>query len=113
MDTIVIETRNKSDARFLKNFSKRIGAKVIDSNELLADMAMRRLKKENLLDPDVNESKLKKALKDFAEQRGLSAHVIDVDEFLEEYEDMVFGHMIDEAMLDPDVSESEIMEILR
>ena len=55
METVVIEARNKSDARFLRNFSKRIGARVIEPDEL-ADIAMCRLMEADLLDPDVSES---------------------------------------------------------
>ena len=115
METGVIEARNKSDARLLRSLPKRNGAEVIEPVNLLVDMAMRRLKEENMLDSDVDERKLMKSLQKFARQNGFSAHVIAVDDFLEEYEDMVLGFWIEESMLDPepDVSESEIMEILR
>ena len=116
MEALVIEPRTKSDARFLRSVSKRIGAEIIEPVDLLVDRAMRRLKEEDLLDPNVSESAVRKALKDFAVKRRFSAHVIGVDDFLEEYEDTVFGRMMKEAMNDPEngiVSEEEIMEALR
>ena len=56
METVVVETRTKSDARFLKNFSKRIGANVIDSDELLEDIALGRLIEEGMKTPSVDRS---------------------------------------------------------
>jgi hypothetical protein len=63
MDTIVIEARTKSDARFLKNFSKRIGAKVVDTNELLEDMVLGRLIEVAMQEPNVCENEILEALK--------------------------------------------------
>jgi len=117
METVVIQTRNKSDARLLRNMSKRIGANIIEPVDLLVDRSMCRLKEQNILEPDVDEIKLVKALKDFAKQNNLSAHIIGVDDFLEEYEDFVFGCMMEENKNDPDnseyIDESIIMEFLR
>ena len=117
MEALVIEPKTKEDARFLRNFPKRTGADVIDPVNSLVDMAMRRLKEEeDLLDADVNESKLINSLTKFARQHGFSAHVIDVDEFIEEYEDMVLVQIMEERINDPDngrVSMEEIRKVLR
>ena len=40
METLIIEPRTKSDARFLRNFSKRIGAEVINSEEWMEDACL-------------------------------------------------------------------------
>jgi len=92
MEALVIEPKTKENARFLRNFPKRTGANAIDDKHFW-DKVSRRLKEEDLLDPDVSESKVIAALKDFFRQRGVSTKV-DVDEFLEEYEDMVFSEML-------------------
>ena len=63
METVVIETRNKSDARFLRNFSKRIGAKVID-DEGLEDMVMCRLIEEGVKEPSVSMEEVMKILRE-------------------------------------------------
>ena len=111
MDTLVIEPRTKSNARFLRDLSKRTGA------ENFENIVSRRLFEEGLVDTDAEASKAAAAVMDFARNRGLSLNVIGVDELLEEYEDMVLGRMMDEAENDPDnsgsVDESEIMEFLR
>ena len=108
MEALVIEPRTKSDARFLRNVSKRMRAEVFDNEKLLVDMAMRRLHEERLLSPDVSEDDVMKALYDFAKQRGLSAQTIDVDEFLEEYEDMILGLWIEEGMNEPRESMEDV-----
>ena len=109
MDTLVLEPRTKSDARLFGNFPKR----TVEPVELLIDMAMRRLKEENLLSPDVSENKVRKALKHFAVQNGFSADVIDVDDFLEEYEDMIFGRMLQERSKNAKlVSEAEFKKMV-
>jgi len=117
MNTVVIEARTKSDARFLRGISKRIGAKVIDADENFENIVSRRLFEEGLVDTDIEASKAVAALKDFSRNRGLSLNVINVDELLDEYEDMILGCMIDESINDPgnsgSVDESEIMEFLR
>jgi len=61
METLVIEARNKSDARFLRNFSKRIGARVFDDEEL-EDMAMCSIIEEGLKTPRVDRSVIMKTL---------------------------------------------------
>ena len=117
METLVIETRNKSDARFLRNFAKRMGANVIDADENFDSIVTRRLFEEELVDDDAHARKAVAAIKDFARNRGLSLNTVGVDDLLEEYEDMVLGRMMDEAMLDPanseSVDEGVIMEFLR
>ena len=52
MEALVIEPRTKSDARFLRNFSKRIGAKIIDPEEWIEDMVLGRLIEEGLKEPE-------------------------------------------------------------
>ena len=52
MDAVVIKPRTKSDARLLRTFSKRIGAKIIDTDELFEDLALGRLIEEGLKDPE-------------------------------------------------------------
>ena len=63
METVVIEARTKSDARFLKNFSKRIGARVIDSDELLENMVLGRLIEEGMKTPSVDRSEVMEFLR--------------------------------------------------
>ena len=58
METVTIEARTKSDARFLRDFSKRIGAKVIDTDELLEDMLLGRIIEDRLNEPSVSESEV-------------------------------------------------------
>jgi hypothetical protein len=58
MDTVIIEPQTKSDARLLLNFSKRIGAKVIDVEDFLEDMALGRRIEEGLKGPSVSESEV-------------------------------------------------------
>ena len=113
METLVIEPSTKSDARFLRSVSKRIGANIIDTDELFWNKVRSRLKEENLLDPDVSESKVIEDLKDFSIKRGLSTRIIDIDELLEEYEDMVFGRMMEERINEPSESMEDVMEFLR
>ena len=63
METVVIETRTKSGARFLHGISKRIGAKVIDADELLEDMLLGRIIEERLNEPSVSESEVMEFLR--------------------------------------------------
>ena len=106
MEALIIEQRTKSH---LRNFPKT----TVEPTDLLIDMAMHRLKEEDLLDVDVSENKVRKALKDFAKQNGFSANVIDVDDFLEEYEDMVFGNMLQERSKNAKlVSEAEFKKMV-
>ena len=64
METIVIETRNKSDVRLLRGISKRIGARVIDTDELFEDMVLGRLIEEGMKEPGViNRDEIMKALR--------------------------------------------------
>ena len=65
MDAVIIEPQTKSDARLLLNFSKRLGAKIIDVEELLEDMALGRLIEDGLNSPSVSESEVM----DFLRQR--------------------------------------------
>ena len=51
MDTVVIKTRKKSDVGLLLDFSKKIGARVMDGEEL-EDMILGRLIEEGLKDPE-------------------------------------------------------------
>ena len=113
METLVIEPRTKSDARLLRNFAKRMGADIIEPVDLLVDRAICRLKEEDLLTPDVSESEVRKALKNFAKKSRLSAHVIGVDDFLEEYEDMVLLRIMEERQNEPSESMEDVMEFLR
>ena len=62
MNTIVIKARTKSDVRFLRDFSKRIGAEVIDTDEL-EDMVLGRLIEERLNEPSVSESEVMEFLR--------------------------------------------------
>ena len=62
MEAVVIEARTKSDVRFLHDFSKRIGARVIDTDELLEDVGMCRLIKQAMLEPSVSENEIMEAL---------------------------------------------------
>jgi len=62
MEAVVIEARTKSDVRFLHDFSKRIGARVIDTDELLEDVVMCRLIKQAMLEPSVSENEVMEAL---------------------------------------------------
>ena len=65
MNAVVIEARTQSDVRFLRDFSKRIGARVIDANDLLEDMAMCRLIEEGLKDPEfVSREEIMKVLEE-------------------------------------------------
>ena len=64
METIVIETRNKSDVRLLRGISKRIGARVIDADELFEDMVLGRLIEEGMKEPGVvSRDEIMKALR--------------------------------------------------
>ena len=64
METVVIETRNKSDVRLLRGISKRIGARVIDTDELFEDMVLGRLIEEGMKEPGViNRDEIMKALR--------------------------------------------------
>jgi len=63
METLVIEPKTKADAQLLHDFSKRIGARIIDTNELLEDMIMCRLIEEGLKTPSVGMDEVKKALR--------------------------------------------------
>ena len=51
MNTVVIKARKKSDVRMLHEFSKQIGAKIIDLEEF-EDKALGRLIEEGLKDPE-------------------------------------------------------------
>ena len=51
MDTVVIKAQKKSDVRLLHDFSKQIGAKIIDPEEL-EDRALGFLIEEGLKDPE-------------------------------------------------------------
>ena len=62
MNTVVIEARTKSDVRFLRDFSKRIGAKVIDTDEFLEDMLLGRIIEERLNEPCVGMDEVMKFL---------------------------------------------------
>ena len=64
MDTVVIKTRKKSDVRLLHDFSKQIGAKIIDAEEL-EDRVLGHLIEDRLNEPSVNESEVM----DFLRQR--------------------------------------------
>ena len=62
MERVLIEARTKSDARFLMSFSKRIGAKVVDIEEL-EDMVLGRLIEEGLKEPGfVSENEIMEIL---------------------------------------------------
>ena len=50
MDTVVIKTRKKSDICLLHDFSKQIGAKIIE-DEALEDLVLARLIEEGMKDP--------------------------------------------------------------
>jgi len=64
METVVIETRNKSDVRLLRGISKRIGARVIDTDELFEDMVLGRLIEEGMKEPGVvSRDEIMKALR--------------------------------------------------
>ena len=63
METVVIEARNKSDVRFLRGISKRIGAKVIDTDELLEDLVLGSLIEEAMQEPSVSMEEVMDALK--------------------------------------------------
>ena len=63
MEALVIEPRTKSDARFLRNFSKRIGAEVIDTEEWIEDMVLGRLIEEGLKEPSVSREEVMQALR--------------------------------------------------
>ena len=62
METVVIKTRTKSDVRLLHDFSKRIGAKVIDTEEWIEDMVLGRIIEERLNEPRVDRSEIMKIL---------------------------------------------------
>ena len=95
--------------------TRNISMKPANPVDSLVELAMCRLKELHLLEADVNENQLRKSLKKFAGQNSFSTN--DVDEFLDEYEDMVFCRMMDEAKNDPDnlelVDESVILDFLR
>jgi len=63
METVVIEARNKSDVRFLRGISKRIGAKVIDTDELLEDLVLGSLIEKAMQEPSVSMEEVMDALK--------------------------------------------------
>ena len=63
MEALVIEPRTKSDARFLRDFSKRIGAEVIEPEEWLEDMFLGRLIEEGLKEPSVSREEVMQALR--------------------------------------------------
>ena len=63
MDAVVIEARTKSDVRFLMDFSKRIGAKVIDTDEWIESVVMSDLIEKGLREPDVSEEEVMEALR--------------------------------------------------
>lgn len=64
MDTVMIEARNKSDVRFLMDFSKRMGAKarIIDTEEM-EDKILLGLMEEGLKTTSVSRAEVMKALK--------------------------------------------------
>ena len=62
METVVIKARTKSDVRFLRDFSKRIGAKVIDTDDL-EDMILGRLIEEGMKEPSVSREEVMEALR--------------------------------------------------
>ena len=113
MNTVVIEARNKSDVRFLHNFSKQNGAKIIDADEAFWNAVRRRLKEEDLLNSYVSENDVIESLKKFSKQRGFSIQTIAIDELLEEYEDAVFGIMMEERVNEPSENMEDVMEFLR
>ena len=63
MEVVVIEARTKSEVRFLHDFSKRIGAKVIDTEEWIEDMVLGRIIEERLNEPRVDRSEIMKFLR--------------------------------------------------
>ena len=63
METVVIEARNKSDVRFLRGISKRIGAKVIETDELLEDLVLGSLIEQAMQEPSVSMEEVMEALK--------------------------------------------------
>ena len=109
MNILIIEPRTKSDARLLKNFSKRLGAKVFDADENFETIVTRRLFEEELVDTAEEATIAVAKVKDFARSRGLSLNVIGVDELLEEYEDFVFGQKL--VQLDKDAELASIEEL--
>ena len=64
METVIIKARTKSDARFLMDFSKRIGAdaKIINTEEL-EDIHLASLIEQGLKTPSVSRDEVMNALK--------------------------------------------------
>jgi len=137
MKAALIRANRESDVDLFMELSERMGlnARLVDTeefddmmlvlqmeqNEMKAwedehfeDIVSRRLLEEQLVDDEDAARRAAAKVKEFARERELSLNIISVDELLDEYEDMVFGHMMDERAETSEgyASREEVMEAL-